>query len=94
MSSPSMRYRSCPLSTQSDSAMGWVCSGVLFPPSSSTSTTLSWPPESALFNFQVHTPPPKNHRRFPSPARRTTADKVACSLMAYPLSWDYSPMWD
>ena len=61
--------------------MGWVCSGVIFPGSISTSTTCSPPAVTAPYDFHVHTPPPKNQRLSPSPARRTTGATAICPSM-------------
>ena len=74
-----MRYWICPSSTHIDSETGWVWIGVHLP---STMSTSHRPMSSlALLSFQVKTPPPKNHRFSPSPARRITGASVVFSVI-------------
>ena len=62
-----------------DSETGCVWIGVHLP---STMSTSHRPMSSlALLSFQVKTPPPKNHRFSPSPARRITGASVVLSVI-------------
>ena len=62
-----------------DSETGCVWTGVHLP--STMSTSHRWMSSLALLSFQVKTPPPKNHRFSPSPARRITGASVVVSVI-------------